>query len=113
MIDIDKLYKSLAILNALKSNVGSTSSVDEKYVKEFRSVLDKLKSIGLQVDDFDVPNSEVNPMLRASSLSGDTYSREKYVDKYYFLTKVDAVLNYLDLLLEKRPPELGFSKPDK
>lgn len=112
MIDIDKLYKSLAILNALKSNVASTSYVDEKYVKEFRGVLDKLKSIGLQVDDFDVPNSEVKPRLMVSSPSGDRYSNEKYVDKYFLLTKIDAVLNYLDLLLEKKPPELGFAKPD-
>jgi hypothetical protein len=114
MIDIDKLYKSLAILKALKSNVASTSSVDEIYVTEFRNVLDKLRSIGLQMDDFDVPGTEVKPRQTSINMFGvSTYSSEKYVDKYYLLTKIDSVLNYLNLLLEKRPPELGFSKPDK
>ena len=113
-MDINELYKSLAILTALKNNVALiTGWVDEKYVKEFRNVLGKLTSIGLQVDEFDVPNTEVKPRQTSISRSGSTYSHEKYIDKYFLLTKIDSVLNYLNLILEKRPPELGFHKPDK
>jgi hypothetical protein len=112
-MDVNKLYKSVAILNALKSNVASVTSVDEKYVTEYRKVLQNLKDVGLDVIDFDVPNSEIQPRQTSFNyLSHEsTYSDEKYVDKHYLLTKIDSVLNYLNLLLDKRPPELGFQKP--
>jgi hypothetical protein len=103
-MDINELYKSLTILTALKSNVASIKwSVDEKYVKEFRSVLGKLKGIGIQVDDFEVPNSEIKPRQTSYNCmrSQSTYSREKYIDKHFLLTKMDSVLNYLNLILEK------------
>ena len=40
------------------------------------------------------------------------YSEEKYVDTPYFLTKIDAILNYFDITTSEPPRTIGFHPPN-
>ena len=111
----DILARAFMTLSALRKNVGEiTYGVEEKYVREFHTVLDRLEAIGIDVSEFRVPISEVKKVARGGSyLTGETwYSDEKYVDKPYFLTKLDAILGYFEIITSEKPRRIGFSPPD-
>ncbi len=88
----------------------------ETYVHEFHTALDRLGNIGIDVSEFRIPDSAVKPRITASWLEGEeshrSFSEEKYVDKPYFLTKVDAILAYFEIITSKKPKRIGFSTPD-
>jgi hypothetical protein len=114
----DVILRAYAVLSSLRKNIDQPSiteygSVKSSYVEEFHSVLKSLEEIGMNVSQFYIPDSEIEPRLEFSSLEGDTYSRNKYVRKSYFLTKIDAILMYFDMKTTKPQKTIGFSPPSK
>jgi hypothetical protein len=107
----DELARAYAILNSLRDNISQITEyrVEEKYVNEFHTVLDKLESVGIETTEFRVPDSLVKPRLRVSSRSGDVYSKEKYVERSFILIKIDAVLGYFKIITSEKPKKIGFS----
>jgi len=110
----DELIRVYVTLKSLRENIGQMTdySVQETYVHEFHTVLDRLESIGIDVAEFRIPSSQVNRVARGGSyLTGETrYSDEKYVDKTFILTKLDAILGYFEIITSKEPRKIGFSK---
>ena len=112
----DELVRAYAILQALRKNIGQMTdySILETYVNEFHSVLDRLEGIGIDVSEFRVPDSAVKPRLTASWVGGGrSYSEEKYVARSFILTKLDAILNYFEIITSEKPRKIGFTKSDE
>ena len=109
----DEFVRVYTTLSSLRKNIEQMGAVEEKYVREFHAVLSRLESIGMDVSEFRIPNSEVQPVLTAQDFGGssvkNSYSEDKYVDKPYFLTKMDAILGYLEIITSEKPKKMGFS----
>ena len=114
----DELNRAYAMLSSLRKNVDKMPDykVLETYVSEFHTVLDRLQGMGVNVSEFRVPDSAVKPRITASWLedgrSHHSYSYEKYVDKPFILTKLDAILGYFEIITSEKPRKIGFSPPD-
>lgn len=112
----DALVRAYAMLSALRKNISQIKdySIEEKYVNEFHNALGKLDSIGIETAEFRVPDSLVKPKITASWSDGDgshhRYSEEKYVERSFILTKIDAVLSYFEIITSEKPRRMGFSK---
>ena len=114
----DVLARAYARLSALRKNIGEMVDylVLEIYVQEFHAVLDRIEGIGIDVPEFRIPDSEVKPRMtssyvdNSSGVSRNTYSEEKYVDKAFILTKLDAILGYFEIITSEKPRKIGFTK---
>ncbi len=112
----DILARTLATLSSLRKNIDqmTTHNAPEKYVLEFHTVLDRLESIGIDVAEFRIPDSAVKPRITASWMEGaiskESYSEEKYVERSFILTKLDAILGYFEIITSEKPRKIGFSK---
>jgi hypothetical protein len=116
----DLFARAFATLTSLRANIDRMPGVNipEIYVSEFHTVLDKLAGIALDIADFRIPNSEVRPRVTSINTltfhqlkQSRTYSEEKYVDKPFILTKIDAILGYFELTMSDKPRNIGFRKP--
>ncbi len=115
--DQHAIMKAYTMLISLRRNVEKLNLVDEKYVREFHAVLDRLQGMGMEVDEFHIPDSEVKPRVVAihsltfgSTRAGKSYSDEKYVDKAFLLTKLDAIIGYFEIVTSEEPRRIGFKK---
>lgn len=112
----DAIARAYARLVSLRENMAAMEKtrVEEKYVREFHDILASIESVGIDISEFRVPDSEVAPIIKMRSAFGDTYSQEKYVDKPFILAKLDAILKYFEITLsDKKPREIGFRTPDE
>ena len=127
----DELARAYATLLSLQKNISrmKIEHVPEIYVNEYHTVLDRLEDVGIIVAGFRIPDSEVGPKntdffpsgrsIRggSSGSSGSrgslSYSKEKYVDKSFILTKLDAILGYFEIITSEKPSSIGFRTPDK
>ena len=111
----DALVRAYAMLSSLRKNITQiVGNVEETYVREFHAVLDRLKGIGIDVSEFRIPDSMVNPRVTSFNMftKETTYTEEKYVDKPYLLTKIDAILNYFEITTSEKPRKIGYHTPD-
>lgn len=118
----DTLARAFATLSSLQNNINQMTDnrILEKYVNEYHTVLDSLEGIGENVSEFRIPDSEITPrvtVIRTLTFSnepksGADYSKEKYVDKSFILTKLDAILGYFEIITSDKPRRIGFRKDD-
>ena len=109
----DALARAYTMLSSLRKNIDQIGAVPEKYVREFHVVLDRIDGIGIDVSEFRIPDSEVQPRVTMTSFESGplhSYSKEKYVDKSFILTKLDAILGYFEIITSEKPRKMGFSK---
>ena len=115
----DALARAYAMLSSLRKNIDKMGSrVPETYVREFHAVLTKLEDIGIDVSEFRIPDSEITPNIKAihtitfpsTPEGGVEYTNEKYVNKSFILTKLDAVLGYFEIITSEEPRKVGFTK---
>lgn len=110
-VDGDKLARAYARLKSLKTNLPpSQSRVVESYVTEFHGALDSLAQMGIDVAEFRVPQDQVRPPLAITPGRNSAYTT-RYVERNLLLVKVDAVLNYLEMIMTRESPRLGFEGP--
>jgi hypothetical protein len=111
----DTYARAYALLSSLRDNINQMKdySIEDTYVSEYHAVLDRLESIGVDVSDFRVPDSEVRPRVTAAWEGGQSYSDGKYVKRSFLLVKLDAILGYFKILTSEPPRTIGFTPPDK
>ena len=119
----DSVKRAYATLQALRSNADAITTVygvEERYVVEYDSALDMLQSIGIDVAQFRISPSEVQPRVEQRltvSYPGEAIAEhttgKRYVDKGLLLTKLDTVLMYFDLTHSDEPRRVGFTPPGK
>ncbi len=115
----DQLVRAYTTLLALRKNIDSmtTNSILEKYVHKFHDVLDRLGGLDVDVTEYRVPDSELKHRDTAASMyvEGERItqykpSEEKYVDKPFILTQLDAILGYFEIITSEKPRGIGFNK---
>jgi hypothetical protein len=106
----DELARSYAMLSSFRKNIDQIYDVTTKYVNEYHNVLTKLEGMGINISEFRIPDSEVTKRVTGGSyITGEKwYSDEKYVDRAYFLIKLDAVLSYFEIITSEKPKRIGF-----
>ncbi len=111
MSEVDKLRRAFSTLTSLKQNVLEEGHhLHERYVTEYHRVVDGLEKQGMDLTEFKIPQSELKPILASyNGLSGEsTYSDDNYVQKTFFLMKLDALLGYFSLTIDDKKPHIGF-----
>ena len=110
MADIDKLRRAFATLSSLRQNLPENYRLHEKYIIEYHKIIDDLRDQKIDLDEFRIPEREVKPILVQSNYLTEEseYSRERYVEKAYFLMKLDALLGYFTLTIDDKKPRIGF-----
>ena len=114
----DLLRRAYASLSALQNNLNkmTEASVEDTYVKEYHSILDRLETIDINVAEFRINASKIKPVSidipvispgRTPYTSGH-YSTEKYVKRAFLLMKVEAILGYFTLTTEEPKRTIGF-----
>lgn len=108
----DAFARAYALLSSLQQNLNKMTdySVEETYVNEYHSILDRIEETGIDVSEFRVPDSEIKPRVTAAWEGGQSYSEEKYVKRVFLLTKAEAILGYFNIITKEPPPKIGFSK---
>lgn len=113
---MSKYLVAYATLLALRKNVdGNSYHTKESYVNEFHQALSNIEQeVGVQIfraDDFRVGNQLLAPQMVSNNyLTHEVkYSKERYCETNIFLTKIDATLNYLQLIAPKEDKQkMGF-----
>lgn len=100
----DIQMRVLTKLSSLRKNVGELGTVvEEMYVHEFHASLDRLESLGIDVSEFRIPDSALFTKVLSSvwidGVAHPSYSREKYVEQAFLLTKLDAFIGYAQYAL--------------
>jgi hypothetical protein len=112
--DPNKLFKAYSKLKAIKSNLNSSSRyTHERYVDEYNDAVSDIEDVlNEELDTFSVPSYEIKPKVTSrSASSGARYSSDKWTETQYLMTKVDALINYMEILLSSKEPKkpFGFS----
>jgi hypothetical protein len=117
----DTVIRAYATLISLRKNIGEIPNIKirETFVHEYHNVLDNLQKMGVDLIEFRIPDSEVQPVDTAiqvitpgKSVYMPKYSKEKYVDKPFILTKIDAILGYFSIITAEKPRSIGFQRFD-
>jgi len=114
----DALARAYAKLSSLRQNISQMTDnlVLEMYVNEYHAALDRLAVIRIDVSDFRIPDSVVQPKIigpiikQRGGVEIIKYSKEKYVDKSFILFQLDAILGYFKIITSEKPRKIGFSK---
>ena len=111
----DIFNRAYTMLLSLRETIAQMSSpIPEKYVHEFHTALDKLESIGIDVSEFRIPDSEVKPRTIASAyVNGKKmWSTEVIgVEQSFILYRLDRTLKYLEIITSEKPGKMGFRTP--
>ena len=110
-INPDKLIRAISLLTALQGstkNANEHNDLSDSHVNEFHTTLSSIADMGIDITEFLIPNSELKPRHLASAGSVNSYSKENYVRKSIFLTKLDGILNYLNYILKEPKRSAGF-----
>lgn len=106
----DKIIRLYSRLTSLKENL--PSSVEEKYVRDYHSIVDELEKItSSNLSEFRLPEGEVRSRITSGNyLTGEKkYSKNRYCDKNFLLAKLDALLGYFQFrYLSEKKEEIGF-----
>lgn len=89
---------ALGIIIALRKNLDSMSGlIPDMYLGEYQSALDTISATGINTELYRIPLSAVKPrQISFNSLSGTSkYSSELYIEKPFFCTKMDGLIQLL------------------
>ena len=120
----DNLKRAYATLQALRNNIEDITTVygvEENYVDQYHAALDMLEGIGIDVAQFRISSSEVQPHVvqgitvtyPGEAARPKKYTEKKYVRKGLLLTKLDTILMYFQLTHSDEPRRIGFTPPGK
>ena len=107
-----------ATILALRKNIDEKKyETEESYVEQFHHALQDIEnSIGKDffcADDFALEQKNLKPTLTSynSHTQQSTYSSSRYCETQLLFVKVDAALNYLQLIAPKEEKkQMGFGR---
>jgi hypothetical protein len=105
----DKMKRALARLSGIRKNIDEKDyHVDESLVKEYSSALQHLEELGVDVQEFKIPTEWLQPRIMSTGPNGPKYAKERAVQRFLFMAKLDAVLGYFTMTSSKE--KIGFAK---
>lgn len=111
MENADLISRAYSSLLSLKKNIPETFAVEEKWVNNFNSEIEKLEiSLAIDLKSFKVPDSDLIKSVAAYNyVTGETdYRPGRWCEKSRLLLKLDAVLNYFAILNAPKGTKIGF-----
>jgi hypothetical protein len=113
---MSKYLVSYATILALRKNIDETKfETKESYVNQFNHALKDIEQeVGAEIfssDDFSINPEYIKKTLMAYNPINkqSQYSKDKYCETRLLLTKIDAALNYLQLIApEEDKQKMGF-----
>jgi hypothetical protein len=117
----DAIVKAYALISSLRKNIDQPSitengSIDTSYITTYHNALGLLEKQGFSISDFKIPDSEIKPKVMGFfTLNGSEtrYSKERFVRKSYFLSKLDGILLYFEIQSSEPKKGMGFTLPEK
>ena len=121
----DNIIRAYTRLIALKDHLPEKGwGVKENYINDYHQIIDILsKETGTSLDEFKIPNGEINPRITSvwpsipslGQRSGQTFTDERYCERALFLSKIDAILSYFQIVYLSNGEEknkIGFQAPE-
>lgn len=101
------LRKALATLRSFKDNLPKDSTIQEKYVSLYESILDDIaRETGHDLNYFHIPANELTKRVSGGEHNYDTgqwetwYTDDRQCDRDMFLIKFNGALNFIASLLD-------------
>jgi hypothetical protein len=111
---MDEIAKAYALLSSLKQNIPDNFQVDQSWVNDFHSALQKIESAtGTSLQEFRVPPQEMRRETTGGNyLTGEVHhSGRTVIERTRLLLKVDAVLTFFEYVRDQPAKgKLGFHK---
>lgn len=112
---MDEVVKAYVLLSSLKQNIPTDFRVDQSWVGDFHSALQKIeRATGVDLQEFRIPQEDLRREITGGNyLTGEVdYSGRMVVERTRLLLKVDAVLGYFQYQLKDKATkgQMGFSK---
>ncbi|MFA6093005.1 MAG: hypothetical protein WC986_08655 [Elusimicrobiota bacterium] len=101
MIDHDQLLRAYALLSSLRANIPEAFEVPENWAHEFNAAVTKIEhTVSKDLSEFKVGDRELKQSVASSNyISGEIlYRKGLWCNRANLMLKVDAVLNYLQVL---------------
>lgn len=111
-MDQNELLQNYTLLSSLKNNINKSHHyTHEKYVEEYHQILDGMEKSGINLEKFKIPEKELKNMMSSFNyITGQkTYRNYKEIETSFFLTKLEALLNYFSLISQSPKPQIGFN----
>lgn len=117
MVDnADRIMRAFVRLKAMRTNYGDTPGfINRLIIDDYHDALGHLRAVGFDIGEFMIPASWLTTQSFSlpDSRNGAPAASNLGVSKAQFLSKIDAVLGYFELLTarteEERPP-IGFRR---
>lgn len=112
----DQLLHSYSIISSLKINIPDGYEINDTWVREYHSALEKMeKELALDLTDFKVPSEEVKRSVASSNyISGKVSYRDGlWCKRAILMHKVDSVLAYFSGLQSGEERKIGFRPPGR
>ena len=107
----DQILRAYAAITSIRANVPERHEVEERWVNEFNSAIEKLeKSLGIDLQEFKVPQDALKRFVAScNSQTGDvTYLDGLWCERAILMQKLDSVLVYFTGLQDREDTQIGF-----
>jgi len=108
----DLLKRVFARLSALRQNLPKDTHVPIHWAEDYHAALQELENLGIDIKEFRIPSDQFKQIrVGGNYVTGEVrYSRDYYVQRDFFMAKLDAVLVYFELSHGDRQPKIvGFA----
>ena len=109
----DEILRSYAVLNSLKNNIPDDYEVEDFWVRDFNTAVEKIeKVLSIDLSEFKVTNENLYRSVSSwSPEEGDQYLPGLWCKKSVLMYKIDSILTYFTGLQAPEDKKIGFIKP--
>ena len=111
MANQDRILRAYARIDSIKKTIPDVFEVNEKWVQEYHSAVKQVSTeIDSDLSEFELnPNSLYRSISSSNYISGEVNYRDGlWCERSVLLQKVEALLTYLQLLLQPPGKKIGF-----
>lgn len=101
----DKLMRAYARLRALRDNLSTDRYIELMYVEQYHEALQHLEENGFDVAEFRISPEHLKDITIGAN------KKRLHVERPLLLSKLDAVLTYFELAVQRPPAAIGFKAP--
>ncbi len=112
---LEQITRAYVRVKSLRDNLPN-DNIKESYINDYHDIVSILeKTLNINLSEFKIPPSEVKHREISCVITEDmeeNYSKDKYCERNFFLSKLDALLSYFSIkYLSKEESKIGFKPP--
>jgi hypothetical protein len=110
----DQILRAIARISSIKDAAPSNTFLERRWVDEYHAALTSIETtLNTTLEEFKVESNSICRIpVSGNYITGETiYSDEVFCERSILLQKTEAVLKYLNFLLQPAPPpekKIGF-----